>query len=487
MMSKRRYLIILATVLLKGSSGFVASLPNSDPSASGRKVTEDIPVRHGLRVSLDSSVEDILEQVREQHSREVQQGFETFGRTDEAGYDLPLFSDDDDFDVFSVGVGNSGPTENSIERGTDIFRTKKPIVSAKECQDLIEEAQQVIAVGMAADESSTDGRERSNSQLNEAKMSDLPKGKAWLEKLLHTKLFPMLESRYGVDAGGLTLNDALIIGYIGPSRSQPVHRDASLVSLQIALSPTSGYTSGGTYFEGLETPILMQQGHVLCHSSGSMHAGRGVETGERWVLVFFALLESEPQLARRCHAEGVMAMDQNDVDKAELCYRAGLEVAPNDHLLRMSLAKCFSRKEEDLKAREQLRLAKSYELCSKACVTHANILMSKNRPRAALRNLELALERIGDKDLAPDAWTPLRAMAWELRVQAGRCACLCAEREAITTGNGSTLRWTRTHLPVAIERLRLALQAAPGHQPLQGMLARAEELLELAQLCVEKS
>ena len=156
------------------------------------------------------------------------------------------------------------------------------------------------------------------------KISELPHGKVQLEKLLQTNLFPMLESQYRVDACTLTLMDTLIIGYIGPSRSQPIHRDASLLSLQIALSPLSDHTAGGTYFEGLENPIKMEQGHVLAHSSGALHAGRGVTTGERWILVMFVISESEPQLARLCHAEGVDAIDRNDLARAELCTVQGL-------------------------------------------------------------------------------------------------------------------------------------------------------------------
>lgn len=440
-----------------------------------------IPSRTGQKQLL-STIEGIHEEVQAKHDKDARRGFDTFGRPKKKVQPTALFSDDD-FDVFSVGTGNAGPTEAALNRGTDIFRTKEPVISEEECRDLIQEAQEVIAQSRSNDamgqetEDAKRGRERTNSELNEAKVSDLPRGKKWLKELLHTKLFPMLESRFGVDAASLTLNDALIIGYIGPSRSQPIHRDASLLSLQIALSPISNYAGGGTYFEAFDAPIKMDQGHVLCHSSGSMHAGRGVDTGERWILVLFAISEKEPQLARLCHAEGVDAMDQHDLTRAELCYRAGLEIAPNDHLLRMSLASCYSKQRDDKKAREQLRLAQTYELCSKAYATHGNLMLSMSRPRAALRYFDMALQRIGDRDLLPDAWTPLRAMGWEMRVQAGRCACLCAEKDAERHANGSDRDWTRRNLPVAIKRLQCALTSAPGHPPLVNMIGRADELL----------
>ena len=488
MPAKQSFVVLLGAFWFQNSHCFKDS--NSLPRMSARRSSRENRSGSTVTLPLRSTVEDIYTEVLEKHNVELQRGFNIFGKTTEK-YKVNDWSDDD-FDIFSVGIGNAGPHENSLLRGSEIFRTKNPVISENECQDLIEEARQVISEGLSRDrnegDESTRGQERTNSELNEAKISDLPRGKVWLDNFLQTKLFPMLESRFGVDARSLTLNDALILGYIGPSKSQPIHRDASLLSLQVALSPFSNYTEGGTFFEGLDNPVKMDQGHVLCHSSGSMHAGRGVNTGERWILVLFVISESEPQLARLCHREGVDAMDKGDLVRSELCFNAGLEVAPEDHLLRMSLAACYSRQNYLSKARQQLQLAQSYELCSKACLTHAKELLSASRPRAALRHLDLALERIGDKDLLPGAWTPLRAMAWEIRVQAGRCACLCAEKEASTMGvigdnSPSDFRpFTQRHLPVAIERLRMALAAAPGHGPLQSMLNRAEELLNGAKM-----
>ena len=147
----------------------------------------------------------------------------------------------------------------------------------------------------------------------------------------------------------------------------------------------------------------------------------------------------------------------------------------------MSLANCYARQGKNLDVTRELGLAQSYELDSKACETHANILLSKSRPRAALRRLDKALERISDRDLSPAAWTPLRATGWNLRIQAGRCACLCAEQEVVSKPVAER-DWTRKHLPVATERLGIALASAPGHAPLQQMMARAHEMLEAAQL-----
>lgn len=290
----------------------------------------------------------------------------------------------------------------------------------------------------------------------------------------------MSDSIRDLQPNGFLLTDNLSFEQQG---SQPIHRDASLLTLQIALSSSSDFKAGGTYVETLGDAILMEEGHVMCHSSGTMHAGKAIESGERWVLVMFVLSESEPQLAKRCHAAGVSKMDEGDYVSAEKYFRSGLDATPSsDHLLHISLANCYLAQGENKKARNQLLLAQSYKHCSRAFLLHAKQLISISRPRAALRRLDQALDRIAKIDLKPGAWTPLKALAWECRVQAGMCACLCAEKELSMTGvdKKGELNWSRKHLPTALERLRIALDAAPEHMPLLRMIARAEELIALA-------
>eukprot|EP00980_Cylindrotheca_fusiformis_P009513 scaffold2077_cov119-Cylindrotheca_fusiformis.AAC.16 len=422
--------------------------------------------------------QDIVQELSNLHSQEISRGFRTFGTIDSGPSDASPWSESD-FDCISLERESAGPSELKLQQGSRILITRKPIITLDECGAIIEDAKTAILQGKSAE--NTDdypGVERTNSELNEAKISDLPNMKPWISDLLHEKVFPILASAYGVDVQDLTLNDGLVLGYIGPSRSQPIHRDASLLTLQISLSPQSDFMEGGTYFEALRDSVVMQAGHAMCHSSGTMHAGKGIVSGERWVLVLFVLSKKEPQLAKRCHARGVSAMDGGDYGSAESYFLCGLDVAPSDHLLRLSLAKCYLAQNRLSKAREQLRRAQTYRHCARPYMLHANQLLSCSRPRAALRRLDRALEQINDKDLLPGSWTPLRALAWEIRIQAGRCACLCAERELLTAS--TDLPWSRKHLPLAIERMRIALDAAPQHEPLQQMIGRAEQILETA-------
>jgi Flp pilus assembly protein TadD len=100
---------------------------------------------------------------------------------------------------------------------------------------------------------------------------------------------------------------------------------------------------------------------------------------------------------------------------------------------------------------------------------HGHWLVQTKRPRAALRRFEMALQRLeATSDL--QSWTPLLAIQWDALIQAGRCACLCAEY--------SSARWRRLNLPLAIQRLEKALRAAPDHAPLMALLGVANEILQ---------
>ena len=117
-----------------------------------------------------------------------------------------------------------------------------------------------------------------------------------------------------------------------------------------------------------------------------------------------------------------------------------------------------------------------YPLDHAAGIAMGKMHLAVRRPRAALRRLEAVLAKISERDLQEDAWMPLKASAWDARVTAARCAMLCAEYEANKAVDGPR-PWTREQLPVAIERIRVSIAAAPQDGRLHGLLGRAEELL----------
>lgn len=408
-----------------------------------------------------------LQKAQQLHDQECEDGFQTFGKP--STVTSKEMWNDEHFQSFSVGKGNAGPDEYILENGDKIFQSKEPVFDARTCQELIDEARDTITRGLKEDEGRHDSSRPTNSELGEAKMSSLLMGKKWLKKHLHETLFPLLESRFGLSAGSLTLNDALIIGYGyfgGPTRSQPIHRDASVLSLNIALSPIENYEGGGTYFQGIDSILKQEQGHVMCHSGGAMHAGNGITAGERWILVLFVVSEDVPQLSRRCH---LMGLEEPDNTEAREIFEAGLSVAPNDHLIYTDLGRTYMKEGKNRKARECLsKSADVYSLDGKAAIGLAKMLQENRRPRAALRILEKVLVQVGDSDLKPDAWVPLRAMAWDARVTAISCALQCANKSR---------DFANQNLIKTVQRLRVAASISPGNPQIGGMMQFAEKLM----------
>jgi tetratricopeptide (TPR) repeat protein len=376
---------------------------------------------------------------------------------------------DSDFRSYQVRKENAGPDEKDIFNGDVIYQSKNPLFSALDCQALIDEARTAIDVGLRTERNNVIVRDRqpTNSELGEAKVSTLPRAREWLRDQLHSKLFPVLRNRFGVGQF-LTLHDALIIGYGyfgGGCQSQPIHRDSSLLSLNVALSPRSDYEGGGTYFEALGQCLHQEQGHFTCHPGGIMHAGHGITSGERWVLVLFVLDESKPQLARRCHLLGLEAQRQSHVEQAKIHFQASLSLVPNNHLVYKDLGRSYMQENRVWKARECLAVTTDlYFLDAEAALGLANLLLEVKRPRAALRRLDKLLTQLSGADLSENAWRPLRALGWEARYRAASCAIQCALQNP---------QLSSQFLPGAIQRIEVCLESAPNHPILQDMMGQA--------------
>mmetsp|Transcript_34471 Transcript_34471/g.75444 ORF Transcript_34471/g.75444 Transcript_34471/m.75444 type:complete len:496 (-) Transcript_34471:137-1624(-) len=488
---------LFLVIVLHGSHAFGASpspssgVPASSSSAASSAATPTsisatippTPPGADTSTSISSAVGDYIQHAKDEHDAQFTNGAAVFGvSSDESSAEWS----DDDFIPHDVGIGNGGPTEHVLTNGHLVYQTANPVLSSTECEYWIQTAREAIAAGRAAEAAASDEpRERSrfsdrtNSELGEARLSSLPPDAvAKLRQLLQTRLYPVLESRYGIT--DLTVYDGLILGSIAPARAQPVHRDASLVTLNIALSPKDGFTDGGTYVEGLESgmPLLVDQGVALCHSSGVMHAGNGIQSGERWQMVLFCLARAEPQVARRCHAAGLDGIADGDLDGAMAAFDAGLTAAPRDHLLHMGRGQVHDARGNGKGAFSCLDVAaECYPLSYKAGIAMGKMHLAARRPRAALRRLDTVLSNIADADLRDGAWMPLKAAAWDARVTAARCAMLCAEYEATKYGPRN---FSKGRLPVAIDRLHASIKAAPQDDRLRGLLARAEELLQEA-------
>ena len=197
--------------------------------------------------------------------------------------------------TYSVGEGNAGPDEAILKCGHAIHATQSPVISQTECEAIVLEAREAMEAGMMGSFKNT-----AASNHFEVHTHDLPKAREWLATRLYDTIFPLLGAFFGDpsdddncvnDPSELFVYDSLVIWYgaeHGGTR-QPTHRDGSLLSVNIALSPPDAFEGGGTFFESLTSDCALQQpqGHAMCHASGARHSGASISAGERWVLVIF--------------------------------------------------------------------------------------------------------------------------------------------------------------------------------------------------------
>jgi tetratricopeptide (TPR) repeat protein len=418
------------------------------------------------------------------HEAEISRGKQLFDVISTVAADNSHTWSDADFIAYPLGTGNAGTDATYLQNGDLVFESQQPLVTADECKAIIEEARATIAQGLIGEadkqnsETSDQARILTNSQLGEARLSQMPPARLqWLQETLQKRFLPLLEDRFGV--GNLILYDGLVLGHQAPSRSQPIHRDASLLTLNVALSSLDEFDGGGTYIEALDQTLKINQGHLLCHAGGVMHAGIGISSGERWVLVLFVLAEKQPQIARRCHAQALDYLEDKETwDEAERVLQIGLSAAPNDHLLHNTMGRLHVQRGEMRSAFRNFQQADAaYPICQKAMVSMGQVLVEQRRPRAALRRFDTVLERINSRDLEPDAMMSLKSLAWAARRDAARCALICADQLARKPPALLDHAWSRHHLPVAIERMKTCLVAAPSEPNLNGMLDHAEFLL----------
>lgn len=484
-----------------------------------------------LKSKLNQNQQKCLENAWEEHNDQYQLGVDIFGcssTTTEQSTPKTNWQNDDHFHTYSVKKGHAGPSEFLLQNGHIIYESKNCILSNEECNDFINAAKYTIQREKKEQEfqeqkgnSKKNGRGASNADLYEARISKLPQDALdKIRTLLETKLYPLLESRYNMK--DLTVYDGLILGHLAPTRSQPVHRDASLLTLNIPLStPGQDYNGeGGTYIEGLvgghdnnkeAVPISIEKGKVICHSSGIMHAGCGIHQGERWVMVLFVIAKNEPQIARRCHAKGLYAIDDRNLDAALDEFQTGLSVAPNDHLLQMGIGQIASIQSDNVYLDDKMRkemyqqsmncldmAAKYYAPALRANIALGKMFLMKRKPRAALRRFDAVLNEIDNKDLVDGAFLALKAQGWDARICAVRCALLCAEwvinnnqwknADNVTNDSKSTeeiyehdRKWSnKLKIQEAIERLEIALTAVPEDEQLLFFMQRAKELYNVS-------
>ncbi|KAL3893967.1 MAG: hypothetical protein SGPRY_013942 [Prymnesium sp.] len=388
-----------------------------------------------------------------------------------------------DFETHEVGEERAaGPDAPFLRDASCIHITRRPVLTSDEIDDVINEATEAIQAGMQSNFTFTQ-----RNRLGEVHVAHLPKARAWLSTRLNDTFFPMLESCFGVEATSLRVFDSLVIHYDearGGVR-QPVHRDGSLLSLNIALSHSSDFSGGGTLFEALLQPrqmeegsspanvlegvaekerlrratLQLERGHAMCHASGLRHAGARITGGERWVLVVFVLSEARVHVGRRAAELAWGAQARGELEWSATLFSACVEIDPTDHELHYGLASTLAMMGHQQAARESLRAAvQLYPSSPKVQAAMGTLLLKARRPRAALRRFELTLALSPDEDE-------------DEVVEACMYAGLCGVRLAQTNqAHAASL------LPLAESRLRRAFHRVESSKRsvIEGLLEEAD-------------
>jgi hypothetical protein len=124
-----------------------------------------------------------------------------------------------------------------------------------------------------------------------------------LQAQLTERLVAPLAASCGFATEHLAVRDLFVAVYsVGGQAGLQLHRDGSLLSFNILLTPAEDFCGGGTQFPHLEgdklasagldrwlrgTVVQLGQGDAVAHSGGVLHAGNNVTAGERMVLVGF--------------------------------------------------------------------------------------------------------------------------------------------------------------------------------------------------------
>lgn len=342
-----------------------------------------------------------------------------------------------------------------------VFATSAPLLAAAECDALIAEASAAMAEGLRSTFTYT-----AASRLGEVHTRELPRACAWLARALRERFWPLLASRFGVEPARLAVYDSLLVRYSAADGGvrQPVHRDAALFTVNVPLSAPDSFEGGGTWFEAGRRVAKLARGHALAHASDERHAGHRLRSGERWVLVLFALHEGRPELPRRLGELAAAARREARLQAAADIYTEALAMEPADlELLYGQAAVRAALGDARGAARSFAAAAEAYAHCPRPHAALGTLALETGETEAALARFDRARALAADEE--EGAW-------WEGAVNGALCAALLAE----ASGAEATAGW-RERLRDDARRLRRALANTPGgDERLTELLARVEGL-----------
>ena len=154
-----------------------------------------------------------------------------------------------------------------------MLETTDPLFTVRECQAVIDAAE--AHAGSCGGWTTT---RHHAVPTTDVPIHAVPALRTWFNRALRTRLAPLLELHFSINAAAVRVHDAFLVKYAAGGQAHlPMHTDESQLSLTIILnSPGEAFNGGGTYFADLRRAVSPATGHVIAFHGDALHGGEPV-------------------------------------------------------------------------------------------------------------------------------------------------------------------------------------------------------------------
>jgi len=302
--------------------------------------------------------------------------------------------------------------EGAGEEEHSIYVTEAPLFSAAECDEVVALAE--------AEGGGLPSTKSGKYRIGKAWVREMPGVLSWFNSALETKLYPALAQLFPAHVSStaqLRAHSVAILKYNESHPATDIHIDDALLAFTVALSPSSSFEGGGTYFESLRAVLPMEQGMVTFRPGAVRHAGHAVSSGLRYVLGGFIALADRVEHVRRLNERGnrlLLAPSPTapELEQADRLFAQGLRLNPHCSLCHANRADALLRLDRPAEAEEELKAQTALlPLDSDAHFSLGVALRAQGRTAEAVQAYQAAL-RLVPRDF--DAWVNLAAALADL-------------------------------------------------------------------------
>jgi tetratricopeptide (TPR) repeat protein len=162
---------------------------------------------------------------------------------------------------------------------------------------------------------------------------NLPDTRDWFNQRLEKTFFPLLAHLFPEVISSPSVIRAHSVSLLKYNSSHPrtdVHIDNGILAMTLAMTPMDEYVGGGTYFEhmGADNVLEMDVGHGTFRPGSVRHGGHRVNSGVRYILGAFLLLENKVEHVRRLKNRGSALRISQDLEGAAKHFEWALAINP---------------------------------------------------------------------------------------------------------------------------------------------------------------